>query len=197
MSKNFLYGKDRIRMEFIMKMIYETERLSLRILNESYYMQVLTFLSRNQELFDQYEVDKPPLYYTADYQRRLLQQEYNQIIKGNRIRFYIFLKQNSQRIIGTVSFTDFHSVSQSCQIGYKFDPNYHHQGYAYESISHALSLVIPEYNFHRIEAHIQPRNYKSIHLIERLGFELEGTAREYAYIGGKWLNHLQYSFICS
>ena len=70
-----------------MKIIYETERLFLRILNESYYMQVLTFLSRNRELFDQYEIDKPSFYYTADYQKRLLQQEYNQIMKGNRIRF--------------------------------------------------------------------------------------------------------------
>ena len=179
-----------------MKIIYETERLFLRILNESYYMQVLTFLSRNRELFDQYEIDKPSFFYTADYPKRLLQQESNQIMKGNRIRFYIFLKENSQRIIGTVSFTDFHNVSQSCQIGYKFDPNYHHQGYAYETISHALSFVIPEYKLHRIEAYIQPKNLSSIHLVERLGFELEGTAREYACIGGKWLNHLQYSFIC-
>ena len=40
-----------------MNFIYETDRLILQVLNESYSMQVLTFLSRNRDYFDRYELE--------------------------------------------------------------------------------------------------------------------------------------------
>lgn len=179
-----------------MNMILETERLVLRVLNDSFYMQVLTFLSRNRELFDQFEVEKPLNFYTADFQKRSLYQEYAQILNRTRIRYFIFLKENPQRIIGTVSFTDFRSSFHSCRIGYKFDPNFHGYGYACETLLEALMQVTKDYDLHRIEAHVLPSNQPSIKLLTRLGFELEGTARAYAFLDGKWEDHLQYSLIC-
>lgn len=178
-----------------MNMKYETERLSLRILNESYYMQVLTFLSRNQALFDHYEIKKPPEYYTADYQRKLLCQEYNQILKKVRLRFYVFLKSNPQRIIGTVSYSSIRPGFHSCQIGYKFDSGFHHHGYAYEALLYSIPIAKTEFNLHRLEAYVYPGNQPSVRLMERLGFLLEGTARDYALLNGRWENHLVYSLI--
>ena len=51
-----------------MNLTYETDRLILRILNENYSMQVLTFLSRNKEYFDSYELAKAEKFYTEEFQ---------------------------------------------------------------------------------------------------------------------------------
>jgi len=180
-----------------MQLICETERLVLKILNASDAFQVLTFLSRNRELFERYEGDKCENFYTMDYIRDMLTVEYNQMIKGGSLRYYIYLKVNPDRIIGTVSLTGFrHAPYQSCNIGYKFDESFHHYGYAYEALTFLISDIVPEYRLHRITAYIAPENQASVRLIGRLGFSYEGTAREYARVHGRWMDHRQYSLIC-
>lgn len=178
-----------------MNLIYETDRLLLRILNENYSMQVLTFLSRNRSYFDSYELAKENAFYTEEFQKKLLHEEFNQAAKGNRLRFYIFRKDMPQRIIGTVSFGSLHRSFHSCQIGYKLDPLYQHQGYATEALSASIDIAAAELGLHRITAYVLPSNQPSICLLERLGFEFEGTARDYAIIDGQWHDHLQYAWI--
>ncbi len=178
-----------------MNFIYETDRLILQVLNESYSMQVLTFLSRNRDYFDRYELAKTDNFYTEEFQKKLLHKEFNQIIKGSYLRLYFFLKKSPQRIIGTLSFSRLHPAFQSCQIGYKLDPLYQHRGLATEALQFVIPIVSQEYSLHRIEAYVLPSNQPSICLLERLGFEVEGIARDYAIIAGRWQNHLQYSLI--
>lgn len=178
-----------------MNLTYETDRLILRILNENYSMQVLTFLTRNREYFDSYELAKSENFYTEEFQKKLLYEEFQQTLKGNRVRFYFFLKAMPQRIIGTVSFGTMRHSFHSCQIGYKLDPLFQHQGYALEALRAAITVAGAEYRLHRITAYVLPDNQPSIRLLTRLGFQLEGTARDYAIINGEWRNHLQYSLL--
>lgn len=178
-----------------MNLTYETDRLILRILNENYSMQVLTFLSRNKEYFDSYELAKAEKFYTEEFQKKLLYQEFSQTLKGNRIRFYFFMKNMPQRIIGTVSFSNMRHAFHSCQIGYKLDPLFQHQGYALEAVRAAIDIASAECSLHRIEAYVLPSNQPSIRLLKHLDFELEGTARDYAIINGQWKDHLQYSLL--
>jgi len=175
----------------------ETRRLVLKVLNAFDAFQVLAFLSSNRELFEQYEGKRSDQFYTMDYIRNMLTAEFNQILKYGSLRYYIFLKSNPDRIIGTVSLTAFRRAPyDSCNIGYKFDKEFHHHGYAYESLAFLLSDIVPEYQLHRITAYIAPDNLASIRLIGRLGFFYEGMAREYAKVRGKWMDHRQYSFLC-
>lgn len=178
-----------------MNLTYETDRLLLRILNENYSLQVLTFLSRNRSYFDSYELAKPEGFYTEEYQKKLLYEEFQQAIRGNRIRFYFFLKDSPQRIIGTVSFGNVRHAFQCCQLGYKLDPLYQHQGYALEAMHCAIPIAARECRLHRIEAYVLPSNQPSIRLLTRLGFEAEGIVRDYAIINRKWESHLQYALL--
>lgn len=178
-----------------MNLTYETDRLLLCILNESYSMQVLTFLSRNRAYFDNYELAKTDSFYTEDFQKKLLFEEFSMALKKTRLRFYFFRKESPQRIIGTVSFNSLRQSFQSCQIGYKLDPLYQHQGYATEALLTAVDIAAAELNLHRITAYVLPENQPSIRLLDRLGFTPEGTARDYAMINGAWRDHLQYARI--
>ena len=114
---------------------YETERLVLKVLKPDAAMKVLDFYQRDRELFEEYETDRVPDFYTIQHQHKILKFEYNMAIKGQTIRFYVFLKENPDYIIGTVCLHNItSSFYQSCEIGYKFSSIFHHQGYASEAI---------------------------------------------------------------
>lgn len=180
-----------------MQLTYETDRLVLKVLNDSYAFQVLAFLSKNQELFEKYEGEKNENFYTMGYMREMLYAEFNQILKWGSLRYYVYRKENPDQIIGTISLTGFRNRPyQSCNLGYKFDEEFHHQGYAYEALHFLIVHIAPEYHFHRIVAYIELENEASLRLIARLGFTYEGTAREYAWVNGCWKDHRQYSLLC-
>ncbi len=177
-----------------MELTYETERLSLRILNESNSKMVLDFLWRNKEIFEPYETVKSGDYYTQEYQRKTLSTEFRQIAHFNYMRFYVFKKNYPDTIIGTVSFGNFLGEPyHSCALGYKFDLLFQHNGYAAEAIEKAVEVVFNEMNIHRIEAFIMPINQPSIRLINRLAFTFEGMSKELIRVNGEWKDHYRYA----
>ena len=85
---------------------YETDRLILKILKPECALQVLDFYNRDKELFEKYETNRLPDFYTVAHQQRLLRFEYNAAVKQTTIRFYVFLKEDISKIIGTVCLHD-------------------------------------------------------------------------------------------
>lgn len=179
-----------------MMMQYETERLILKILTPDKCNSVLRFYRDNRSLFEPLNPVTPENYYTTDYQRSTLAVEYQRFINGKSARYYVFLKSSPSKIIGTFSFTDIKkNFNQSSIIGYRFDSRYHHYGYAVESLQKGIQALFEEEKLHRIEAYIQPENTPSKKLIERLGFQYEGTCFSHTLIQHNWQDMERYSLI--
>lgn len=181
-----------------MQFLYESEHLYIKILTPDYAPSVLTFLYRNREYFEQYETSKPAKYYTVKYQRDNLRAEFTSFIKQRYIRFYVFEKGNDNDIIGTISFSNFLQYPYSnAYIGYKFDQNHLHMGYATEAVCCAVNAVFHDLKLHRLEAYVMPANLSSIRLLERIGFENEGICRQFICVCGKYEDHIRYALINS
>lgn len=179
-----------------MNFILETERLELRVLNEIYASDVLHFLELNKNIFEPFESPKPIGFYTLSYQKESLRAEYKAFLQSKYIRYYVFAKNLPDRIIGTVSFSNFLPFPfDSAVIGYKFDPAFQHKGYATESITTACHMLFTQNNVHRVEAYVLPDNLPSLHLLERVGFEFEGMSRSIINIHGKYRDHHRYALI--
>lgn len=179
-----------------MNLTYETDRLILKVLKADAAEDVLQFYLDNQELFEKYEPERPDNFYTIGHQKALLICEYNLTVKLSAVRFYVYRKEQPQQIIGTVCFRNItRSIYQSCEVGYKFDERYQHQGYAFEALYTGISIMFDDLRLHRIEANVMPVNTASCHLLESLGFTAEGVARGNALIRGKWEDHLRYALI--
>lgn len=179
-----------------MQRILETERLQLMTLTKEAAPLVLAFYEENKDIFEPWEALRSNNFYTLSYQKAFLTAEYNQMAEGKLLRFWVFLKEQPEALIGTVCFQNFlKDPYHSCILGYKFSHLYHHQGYATESIQECMRLVFDEFNIHRMEAYIMPSNTPSLRLIERLSFRYEGFAYSYARIRGIWEDHLRYSYI--
>ncbi|PXV84915.1 ribosomal-protein-alanine N-acetyltransferase [Lachnotalea glycerini] len=175
---------------------YETNRLILQIITPNYAKKVLDFYVTNKDIFETYEPSRPENFYTEEYQKALLGYEYNSITKMQNVRFWVFKKEDPDKIIGTVSFSNIQPyIYSSCNIGYKFDKYYHHQGYAFEALNQLIDIIFNECHLHRINAYIMPNNTSSKRLIERIGFTLEGIARKCIIIQDNWEDHEQYSLI--
>lgn len=177
-----------------MTKIHDTERLLLRILGKDAAPIVLSFYSENREQFEPWEPKRNHNFYTLPYQKAFLTAEYNQIAEGKLLRYWAFLKNKPDEIIGTVCFQNIlKEPYYSCSIGYKFSQKYQHQGYATECIQKSIDLVFSEHHLHRINAYIMQGNTPSLQLIERLSFQYEGTCRSFARINGNWSDHEHYA----
>lgn len=179
-----------------MNFSYNTNRLSLKILKADYASNVLSFYNRNREHFEPWEQKRSLSFYTFAHQYASLLVEEKLFNNRELLRFWIFLKDDPDTIIGTVNF---YNISRgcffNCQIGYKIDHDHLGQGYAYEAISFAMKVLKKEFNLHRIEGRIMPSNKDSIKLIEKLGFNNEGLAKSSIKVNGKWEDHYVYAYV--
>lgn len=175
---------------------YETSRLVLKILPPVYSQEVLRFQLRNREQFERYEPQRPENFYTTSHQQAVLKCEYKLATKLSTIRFYVFLKGRPHTIIGTVCLHDILRQAYSCcEIGYKFDYEYQHQGYAREAVQKAIDIAFSALSLHRIFARVMPENTASIRLLSDLCFSEEGMERSCIKIRGKWTDHIRYALI--
>ncbi len=174
---------------------YETNRLILKVLGTDYSADVLRFYEKDKELFERFETDRAPNFYTDAHQSNILRVEYALFLKLQMVRFYVFLKEDPSTIIGTVSLYDISMPFARADVGYKFSSAYHHKGYASEAMEKLIDIAFTEMDLHRLCARVQPDNRPSIRLLKGLGFEKEGVCRDYMRMHGKWIDHLQYSLI--
>lgn len=175
---------------------YETNRLLLKILSTDAAPYVLDFYQRDLAIFEQYEPDRPENFYTLPLQKAALRYEYNAAIKGTLFRFYVFCKDQPQKIIGTICFHNIRRAGySSCEIGYKFSSSHWRQGYATEAMEKVIEIIFKEQKLHRVMAWAVPENTASRRLLNRLHFEEEGLCRNYINLHNEWVDHVQYSLI--
>ena len=179
-----------------MNMVYQTNRLILKILTPEYVREVLAFQMRNQELFERYEPARPADFYTHAHQNMIMKCEFKLATKLTTIRYYVFLPHDPRTIIGTVCL---HNVQKApyhcCEIGYKFDASYQHQGYAREAVQKILEVAFSDLRLHKVFARVMPENTASIRLLHSLSFVDEGIEHDCTLIRGRWEDHLRLSLI--
>lgn len=179
-----------------MNEIIETPRLILKALDYTYASKLLEFVSNGRQDFERYETTKAPEFYTVKYQKLILDTEYKLMMQQKYARYYIFEKDNANKIIGTVSFGFFRPIPfSSCSLGYKLLRQYRGNGYMHEACSHAIPHIFEELGLHQIFAYIMPENVDSIRLIHKLGFQNEGLSKQGLCVQGVWQDHFVFKLI--
>lgn len=173
-----------------------TDRLTLKVLDESFVIPLLNFLEGGRHIFEKYEAAKAPVYYTVPFQEYILKSEYEASKKKAYLRYYIFENENPDKIIGTVSFGNLLPEPYlCCNLGYKISPSHTNKGYCTEAVTAAVNAAYAYLNIHRINAYVQENNLPSIRVLEKCGFMLEGKCIKNILVNGKWTDHLLYANI--
>jgi len=170
---------------------YVTERLILKVLDKSYAKLVVDYYLRNKSFLEVWEPVRSKEFYTREYQEKQLDNELVDIESKRSFRLWIFKKEDSTRIIGTVSFSNIvWGAFLSCHLGYKLDKDEINKGYMTEAVQKGIDIMFKEFGLHRIEANIMPKNKPSLRVVEKLGFYNEGMAYKYLKINGQWEDHI-------
>ncbi len=171
-----------------------TNRIVLRVENETKAKNVLDLYLRNKINFEQFEPTRPSDFYTIDYHAAMLRREFKSYQLGSFLRYYIYRTTNSERIIGSVNFNFFSDgFTRYAEIGYKIDALYQNQGIGTEACKLGIAILKDYYNIHRIDARIHPTNYASLRLAEKLGFTYVKQEPRSANIMGKTTDLIRYT----
>jgi [ribosomal protein S5]-alanine N-acetyltransferase len=171
----------------------ETERLKLISLDTSHTALLFDFLTRNAEFFKPWSPLYEDGYFDIENHRKHLLKIEQDTNEGKGIKFGTFLKNDPNKIIGTLSFMNIiYGPFLSCFTGYRTDEYYNGKGFTTEALKCGVDYVFEKLKLHRVEANIIPKNAASIRVVEKLGFKPEGKSEKYLQINGKWEDHLHY-----
>lgn len=82
-----------------------------------------------------------------------------------------------------------HGSFCSGYLGYYALAPHQGRGYMRAGLVRVVQAAFRGYRLHRLEANIQPDNFRSIGLVRSLGFRREGYSPKYLKIGGRWRDH--------
>jgi len=114
-----------------------------------------------------------------------------QLYLDNLYRLVVCNKEGT--IVGTCSIIierpDHPWLNQSCDFGIMLLKEYTGQGLG-KFLIQKMEQWAKQKHIHRIGAQVRTKNIPAINLYLKLGYEIEGIARDAAYINGEW--HSQY-----
>ena len=76
------------------------------------------------------------------------------------------------------------------EIGFIFRPDHWGHGYAREALAAVLERAFTVHELAEIEADVDPRNSKSLKLLEHLGFRETGRKKRTWFVGGRWCDSI-------
>jgi ribosomal-protein-alanine N-acetyltransferase len=108
------------------------------------------------------------------------------------LRLFLFRRSDPDGpVLGGIGFTSIErGPLQSCRLGYALDRDAVGHGYMVEALRAAIPHVFDVMRLHRITATYMPSNVRSAAVLKRLGFTVEGVARDYLFVGGAWHDHV-------
>lgn len=179
-----------------MDLSYETERLTIKVLDETYYEKVHDYFMRNRKFFEEFESKREESYFAFDRLALLLKKDLKNLTSGNVIRLWLFKKDNPDRIIGQITFYNIVTYAfLSCHVYFKSDKDEINNGIMTEALKKCLEMIHDEYNMHRIEAYVLPKNTAALRVLGKLGFINEGIAHKYLKINGIWQDHIHMAYV--
>jgi ribosomal-protein-alanine N-acetyltransferase len=171
--------------------VLETKRLRIKLLQPEISNSVLQYYLRNRESFSETESLRPSDFYTPEYWKEQSSKSLLEFKNDQAVRFCLFDQAPSEQMIGTVNFTQiFRGAFQACYLGYAIDKKSEGKGLMTEALSRAIQYVFEDLNLHRIMANYLPDNVASARVLEKLGFVIEGRAKDYLFINGAWREHV-------
>jgi ribosomal-protein-alanine N-acetyltransferase len=109
---------------------------------------------------------------------------------------FLAVRRDDDSLVGVFNFSQIvRGAFQSAYPGYYGFRANAGQGLMREGLGLALDVAFGPVGLHRVEVNVQPRNVRSIALVEAQGFTQEGFSRRYLRIAGRWRDHVRYAML--
>jgi len=169
----------------------ETGRLLITLLEPGMDRAMVEFLDANRAHFAPWDPPLPEERFTDAYWHSQALKAQLEFQGGSGFRFVSAAREAPQRIIGTANYSQVsRGPFQAAFLGYKIDRDAQGKGMMREALRATLDYMFDVQHLHRIHANYVPQNVRSGNLLARLGFAIEGYAKDYLFIDGAWRDHV-------
>jgi len=155
--------------------------------------RVADYVRRNQDHLAPWEPPRPPGFEDPAFWEAQLELNQAERDAGTALRLFLLPRGGGSRapVVGSCNFFNVvRGAFQACHLGYSLDAGHQGRGLMTEACREALRFVFEDWNLHRVMANYRPSNEPSGRLLRRLGFVVEGYARDYLFIDGAWRDHV-------
>jgi ribosomal-protein-alanine N-acetyltransferase len=170
----------------------ETQRLVLTLPPPESGARAAVYWRENREHMARWQPPRPPDFETVEFWQERLRRSIAEHEADRSLRLAALDRGHEEGpIVGWVSFTELvRGPVQLAWLGYNIDHRRQHQGLMYEALSAALPWVFTNLRLHRVQAGYEPINERSGRILRRLGFVVEGYARDYIFTAGAWRDQI-------
>lgn len=182
----------RVRRALDLLPILETDRLLLTIPDIDAAPRLLTYATENEAHLAPFEPSRPKDFFSLSFWRRRIEVHRDEFLRDRSMRLVILRRDDPYGpVVGHCNYSNFiRGAFQACYLGYSLDHRHQGQGVMREAIAGSLSYVFGALRLHRVMANYLPTNERSGRLLARLGFVVEGYARNYLFINGAYRDHV-------
>ena len=139
-------------------------------------------------------VDRDPMKTLAE-AKKLINTIQNNEFENNAILWVIALKEQPEKMIGTIGFFYIVKPNYRAEIGYMLHPAHHGKGIVSEAIRAVVAYGFNHMKLHSIEAILDPGNTASAKVLEKNGFVKEAHLRENEFFDGRFLDTVIYAIL--
>lgn len=186
--------------------VLTTERLILTVAGPERAEAFAAFNLANEQRLVPWEPPWAEGVGTAAYWHTKLAAWQLELQQGISCRFAMFLRDRPEGpLVGQANLSNFiRGALQAANLGYRLGGTFEGQGLMFEALKAVLQFAFDGVGsgaarrglgLHRVCANYQPINVRSGALLRRLGFVVEGYARDYLFAGGRWTDHILTSLV--
>ncbi len=177
-----------------------TERLAVRTVSPGEAAMVARYHEDNQAHLAPWDPPRPVGFLTEAWWMERLAKDWAELDAGRSVRLFLLPRtgpHTGRKVVGNAALSNVvRGAMQGATLGYSIAAEEEGKGLMTEALRDA---VLPYalrarseggLGLHRIQAGYVPDNTRSAAVLERLGFERIGVAKEYLHIGGRWCDHV-------
>lgn len=168
-----------------------TDRLCIRLVVLEDIPQAIRYFKDNEAHLQPFGPKWPEDFYEEDFWHLRVKANIREFEQDVSVRFFVWERGRDDEIIGNLSLGSIQRhAAQFCYLGYGLSKNKQGKGFMSEAVKAVVEYGFKEKNLHRIMANYMPSNVRSGNLLRRLGFTVEGYAKDYLFLNGKWEDHI-------
>ncbi|WP_428448166.1 ribosomal protein S5-alanine N-acetyltransferase [Photobacterium nomapromontoriensis] len=151
---------------------------------------IAAYYQRNRDFLQPWEPLREEAFFTEfGWQLRL--EQLMKLHKHKMAYYFVIQKKNSDGICGVVNYSNLvRHPFHACHVGYSLDQQCQGKGMMSRALEATNRWMFEDQSFHRIIAAYMPRNAKSAAVLAQCDFVIEGEAKDYLLINGRWEDHV-------
>lgn len=152
---------------------------------------IVDYYSANKERLVPHDAAWPANYLTEEYWLDKLAENFLEFSQGRSVRCFLYQRNVPEKILGTAALNDLVAGNAHfCHLSCSIDREWEGKKLMKEALQALTSYGFSAFNLHCIRASYLPTNERCAWLLRSLGFNVEGYARDFLLVNGKWQDHV-------